>query len=216
MLTTLALLRWLALPIAGGEPVILFQEDFEQSLGERWQPVKFEALTDYQVVTENSNGCLQAVANGNAASALVVKVDFESSENLVLSWRWKISGCPTNGTDRQKATFDHAARVFVAFDTLIGPPRTINYVWANQAATNSVFDHPLTARSKFIALQSGNARAGEWLTEERDLAKDWKRLFGSKPMPAIAGIGVFTDSDGTRNPLTGWYDDIVLKPVPPE
>ena len=112
------------------------------------------------------------------------------------------------------ATFDHTARIFVAFDTFIGPPRTINYVWANQMGTNSVFDHPSSSRSKFIVVESGNEKAGQWLMEQRDLKKDWQRLFKSESMPKIVGVGVFTDSDGTRTSVTGWYDDIVIEGTP--
>lgn len=109
------------------------------------------------------------------------------------------------------ATFDHTARIFVAFDTFIGPPRTINYVWANQTATNSVFDHPNSSRSKFIVIENGNEKAGQWLVEQRDLKKDWQRLFKTDAMPKIVGVGVFTDSDGTKTSVTGWYDDIVIE-----
>jgi hypothetical protein len=77
--------------------------------------------------------------------------------------------------------------------------------------TNSVFDHPSSSRSKFIVLESGNAKAGQWVTEGRNLTEDWKRLFKNDKPPKIVGLGVFTDSDGTRTSVTGWYDDIVIE-----
>jgi hypothetical protein len=129
----------------------------------------------------------------------------------MFSWRWKISGCPAKGSDDKSATFDHPARVFIAFDSFIGPPYSINYVWANVAPTNSTFDHPDLSRARFIAVESGDARAGRWLAENRDLQKDWQRLFKDKKMPKIVAIGVFTDSDGTGKPVTAWYDDIALQ-----
>lgn len=189
---------------------VLFQEDFEKPLGERWKQVKFGEVTDYQIIHENSNGCLQAAAKGTA-SAFATKVEILPAAEMMIHWRWKISGCPTNGSEDKLATFDHTARVFVAFDTFIGPPKTINYVWANQLKTNSVFDHPSSSRSKFMVLESGNGKAGEWLVEQRDLKKDWQALFKTDAMPKIVGVGVFTDSDGTKTSVTGWYDDIVIE-----
>ena len=190
----------------------LFQEDFEKTVADRWKqlPFDFDPPTDYQVVVENSNACLRGYAKGDA-SAYVTKLNIASSNVTTFSWRWKISGCPTNGSDDKSKTFDHAGRVFVAFDTFIGPPYSINYVWANNAPTNSTFNHPMTSRSRFIVLQSGNARAGQWVNEKRDLKQDWQRLFNDKPIPNIVGIGLFTDSDGTKAPLTGWYDDLLLE-----
>jgi hypothetical protein len=130
---------------------------------------------------------------------------------MTIRWRWKISSCPTNGSEDKLATFDHTARIFVVFDTFIGAPRTINYVWANQVKTNSTFDHPSSSRSKFVVIESGNEKADRWLIEQRDLRKDWETLFKSEEVPKIVGLGVFTDSDGTSTAVTGWYDDIVIE-----
>jgi hypothetical protein len=198
------------LPVLAAEHTILFNEDFEKPLGDRWKQVKFGELTDYRIITENSNACLKATAN-STASAFATKLEVQPTAGTVIRWRWKISGCPTNGSEDKLATFDHTARIFVAFDTFIGPPRTINYVWANRMETNSIFDHPSSSRSRMIVLESGNGRAGQWVTEERDLAKDWQRLFKSEKIPKVVGLGVFTDSDGTRTSMTGWYDDIVIE-----
>ena len=194
----------------GADGKILFREDFSQPLGDRWKQVKFGSLTDYRIVTENSNACLKASAN-MTASALATKAGIQPARQTTIRWRWKIDSCPTNGSEDKLATFDHTARVFVAFDTFIGPPRTINYVWANRAKTNSTFDHPSSSRSKFIVLESGNEKTGRWLVEQRDLKKDWQTLFKSDSVPKIVGLGVFTDSDGTRASVTAWYDDIVVE-----
>jgi len=189
---------------------VLFNEDFEKPLGERWKQVKFGEPTDYRIITENSNACLQASAN-STSSALATRVDIKPAAQMSIHWRWKISACPAHGSENTLATFDHTARIFVAFDTFLGPPRTINYVWANQMKTNSTFGHPSSSRSRFIVLESGNEKAGQWLRERRDLRKDWETLFKDKSMPKIVGVGVFTDSDGTRTDVTGWYDDIVIE-----
>jgi hypothetical protein len=208
------LLCWCAFVTNAGEtnaPVrILFQETFDPPTTGRWEQVKFDDLTDYKIVTENSNACLLGIANGTA-SAFSTKLELRPASAMSFSWRWKIDRCPDNGTDDKAKTFDHSGRVFVAFDTFVGPPRVINYVWANHVATKAIFDHPLTSRAKFIAVRSGNTQAGKWLNEERDLTEDWRKLFPREKMPKIVGIGVFTDSDGTKVPITGWYDDILLK-----
>ena len=123
----------------------------------------------------------------------------------------KIDQIPPGGSDTDIKKFDHTARLFVAFKTLVGPPRTINYVWANETPVGKTFHHPNSGRARFIVLQSGNRRAGEWIAEERDLAADWKLLFGDDKPPAIVSLGFMTDSDGTKSTVTGGYDDIELR-----
>ena len=61
-----------------------------------------------------------------------------------------------------------------------------------------------------IVLQTGNQRAGEWITEEREVTADWRQLFGDRAMPKIVGIGVITDSENTGTHVTGWYQNLEL------
>ncbi len=140
----------------------------------------------------------------------MTKVELKPSSHLIARWRWKIDHVPTNSTDHISGSFDHSARIIIAFDTLIGPPRTVNYVWANQTKIGATFPHPFSGRAQMIALQTGNQRAGEWISEERDVTADWHRLFGEKAMPKIIAVGVITDSENTGCHVTGWYQRIEL------
>jgi hypothetical protein len=197
----------LTLTVARG--ATLFSEDFEKGLTKRWEPVKFEGTTDYAVVKEDGNSVLRARAEASA-SGLGLKFNFPVRAGTTLSWRWKIDKTSPGASEDAKKTFDHTARLFVAFKTAIGPPRTINYVWANQIAAGKTFNHPSSSRARFIVLESGNDKAGHWQKYSRDLKADWKQLFGDDDPPNIVGLGLMTDSDGTKATVTGFYDDLVI------
>jgi hypothetical protein len=188
---------------------VLFSEYFEQGVSNRWQQVKFGAPTDYHVVRDGTNCFLQASAD-KSCSAFSVKLNIKPPEKLTLRWRWKIDGVATNGSERVVSKFDHAARVFIAFDTFIGPPRSLDYIWGNEEKVGTILAHPLSGRTQLLVVESGNARAGKWISEERDVTADWKSCFGQKAMPKIIGIGVLTDGDSLGCKLTGDYADIEL------
>jgi hypothetical protein len=187
----------------------LFSEDFENGLSKRWEPVKFEGITEYTVVKDAGNSVLQAHAV-KSASGLGTKVEFAVKPNTTFSWRWKLDKTPPGATDDAKKSFDHAVRLFVAFKTSIGPPRTINYVWSRKTPVGKTFHHPSSGRARFIVLESGDGKAGQWLKESRDLYADWKTLFGNDDPPNVVSIGLMTDSDGTGSTVTGWYDDLAV------
>ena len=187
----------------------LFSEDFEKGLPKSWEPVKFEGQTQYTIAKDNGKSVLQARA-ASAASGLGTKVQILLKPNTTFSWRWKIDKTPPGGSDDTKKSFDHTARLFVAFKTSIGPPRTINYVWGNKTPVGKTFHHPSSGRARFIVLQNGDEKAGKWLIEKRDLHADWKMLFGNDDPPAIVSVGLMTDSDGTESTITGWYDDLLI------
>ena len=194
----------------GAAEQVLFAADFAKGISNGWQNVSFfKTPTEYKALREGTNGYAEAVAT-KTCSALSRKLDLAPPQKLTLRWRWRISGVATNGSERDLSRFDHAARVFVAFDTLVGPPRTINYLWANVEAPGTMLEHPKSGRAKLIAVESGPAKAGQWLAEERDVTADWKKAFPYRAMPKVVGIGLMTDSDSLGETLTGDYADIRL------
>jgi hypothetical protein len=193
---------------------VIFASHFEQGLKGRWQQVTFFGLkpTAYAVVADGTNFCLRASAT-NSDSALMAKVNLKPSPHLRVSWRWKIDRTPPGASDRTLRDYDHAARVIIAFDTFIGTPRSIDYFWANSEPVGTAMSHPLSGRTQMLAVESGNARAGEWIAEERDVTADWQRLFPGRTMPKIEAIGVMTDSDSTHGLVSASYENIELDVV---
>ena len=191
---------------------VLFASHFERGLTGRWVQEKFIfglKPTDYSVIPDGTNHCLRAAAT-NSNSALMVKLNLKPPAHLLLRWRWKIDHTPPGASDRVVHDYDHAARVIIAFDTFIGPPRSINYFWANSEPIGTTMPHPLMGRAQMLVLESGNGRAGEWISEERNVTADWRRLFPGRKMPRIVGIGVLTDTDSTHTQVLADYADMEL------
>jgi hypothetical protein len=207
LLVLFCLALWCGRAVAGQ---LLFSDHLDHGIGSGWQNVAFfKTPTDYQVHGDGTNFYVRAVAD-KSCSGLTTRLNLEPPRKLVLRWRWRIESVNTNGSERELDRFDHAARVFVAFDTLIGPPRSLNYLWGNVEPVGAVLPHPKSGRAELFVLESGNAKAGQWITEERDVTADWKKAFPDRAMPKIVGLGVMTDSDSLGKKLTGDYADIVL------
>ena len=129
-----------------------------------------------------------------------------------------------------KAGDDYAARIYVAF--ALDPDQSslwqrmrhktanamterelpgsaLNYIWANQAAPETMVPNPFAREARMIVLQSGNAHSGQWIEEERNILEDYKRAFGEPP-PEIIWIAIMTDTDNTGEETIAYYGDIVL------
>lgn len=208
-----SLMALLFLTLAVGRPAaetVLFAADFCNGMSQGWHNVAFfKTPTDYQICRDGTNFYLLGVAD-KTCSALSVKLKLPPAKKLKLRWRWRIAGVATNGSERELSKFDHAARVFVAFDTFIGPPYTLNYLWGNVEPPGTILAHPKSSRAQLIVLESGNAKAGKWVSEERDVTADWKMVFAGQPMPKMTGLGVMTDGDSLGQKLTGAYANIEL------
>jgi hypothetical protein len=61
-----------------------------------------------------------------------------------------------------------------------------------------------------IVTQNGNQRAGEWITEKRNVYEDYKNAFGEEPTN-ISGVAIMTDTDNTKKSATAYFGDIAFK-----
>lgn len=200
----------LSLCCARSAETLLFASNFSGGISNDWKNVElFKNLTAYSLEKVGTNYCVHAQAD-NSCSALTAKLDLKPAGKLILRWRWRIDGVATNGSDRELSRFDHAARVFVAFDTFIGPPRTLNYLWGDAERVGTMLEHPLTSRAKNFVVESGSAKAGSWVMEERDITADWQKAFPGRKMPKIEAVGMLTDGDSLKTKLSGDYADIEL------
>ena len=66
-----------------------------------------------------------------------------------------------------------------------------------------------------VVLESGNARAGSWVAESRDVEADFRAAFGlpeKAAVPAIDGVALSADTDQTGESVTAWFGDVRLEP----
>ena len=152
-----------------------------------------------------------------------------------LTWRWKVDHTLEKGDLGTKEGDDFAARVYVSFDVpaeslsftdrakmklaklIYGaelPAATICYVWDNRNPIGTSVWNPFSDRLRMVVLESGNARAGEWIAESRDLDADFRAAFGASwhgPTPAITGVAVSSDTDQTLESVNAWFGDLRLE-----
>lgn len=203
-----------------------------RGLPENWKPMTFsniDALTSYSLIRDDNRTVLQAHSQ-NAASGLIRHLRVDPRKYPCLQWSWKIDHVLEKGNVKTKAGDDYAARLYVAFafepdqsglwqrmrhktanmftDQEL-PGSALNYIWANKAAPETIVPNPFAREARMVVLQSGNARSGQWIKQERNIVKDYQRAFGRQP-PEIIGIGLMTDTDNTGEETTAYYGDIIL------
>lgn len=170
-----------------------------------WSDKKFRGKTDYSF----DQGALKAHSAGGA-SGKIRKLSVDPRQYPKLSWSWRIDHALKKEDIASKQGDDFAARVYVVFPrALFWRMRAINYVWAGKMPKGSHAPSPHTGNVVVVAVESGDAKAGSWVFEERDIYEDYKRFFGEDP-PRVGGIAVMTDTDDTREETTAWYGDITL------
>ena len=160
------------------------------------------------------NGVMAVEAHAVKSMALLARpLDIDLATTPVLCWRWRIDAPLKNADMATKAGDDYPVRVYAVVDGGLLGWRTlaVNYVWASARPAGSAWPNAYASQAKMLALQSGSARAGEWITDRRDLVSDFQRLHGASPA-VIHGLAIMTDCDDVGQPMEGWYGEIRVHP----
>jgi len=186
-------------------------DDFEHGLRDGWREKRFQGRTTYAVVPEGEGHALRADAV-RTASGLIFDVEFDPAEYPILTWRWKVENLVAASDPTRKAGDDYPARVYVIFPHWFFPKtRSLNYIWATDFPVDKPIPNPFTGNAVMIAVESGPAKVGRWVTERRDIVADFRAAFGEDP-PKAGAIAVMTDTDQTGERAVAWYDDLRLAP----
>ena len=174
-----------------------------------WESKVFKGSTDYHLVQDNGRTVIRAHSHGTA-SGLFKKVKLDPLRFRYLRWSWKIAGTVKKGDEKSKEGDDYAARVYVVFPgRFFWQTRAINYIWANRLPIGQSIPNAFTSNAMMVAVESGPAKSGQWLTEQRDILADYRRLFGEEPRQ-VGAIAIMTDTDNTGGKATAWYGEISI------
>ena len=209
-LSIFAVLLLAAQPAHAGPLVLAWPAPADSVESGGWEVEEFDGETRYRVVELDGRRVLEADSEA-AASSLYLEREIDVTATPILEWSWRIEKPLAVADERTKDGDDYAARLYVVApgEGMFGLPRAINYVWANQAAVGDSWPNPFTAKVMMVAVDSGEAHAGDWRTHRRNVRTDFLRLF-EREVEEIEGIAVMTDSDNSGLGARAWYGEIAF------
>ena len=194
-----------------------------------------KAPTKYSIVELGGARVLKVEADesyGNLVHAMRV----QASDASVLAWRWRVdhlvdgadltvrSGedspaklCVFFGFDGAKLSFGERTKLALARSSTGEdvPTQSLCYVWDNKLPVDTGMASVFTKRIRFIVLQSGSAKVGQWVAQKRNVVADYQRMFGDESegkVPEVTGVSVSADSDNTHGHGLAYFGDITLTP----
>jgi hypothetical protein len=161
-------------------------------------------------VKSDGEGYLEAKADKTAVT-IAKAFTYELKEYPLLHWEWKAVVLPEGGDERYKKTGDSAAGIYVIFSGLL--PKNIKYVWSSSLPVGTNTKSPYTGRTEIVVLQNNSSPLETWVSEEVNVYKDYRRLFGEEPSE-VQGIGIMTDSDNTKSIALAHYRRLSVSKTP--
>ena len=186
--------------------------DFQEGWEENWVERKFAGPpATFEMVEEDADSVLQVTTN-RSGSALWHSLNVNPTGRATLSWRWKIEDTlPDDTPERKKIGDDYVARLFLVFEPHLVNWRTraICYVWAAKEPPGSIYRSPYSNSVGIIVVQSGKEKRGDWVLENREIVKDYRKVFGKAP-EFLTAVVIMVDTDNTNRSALTFFDDIIL------
>jgi hypothetical protein len=168
---------------------------------------------DFKVVDNDGRPVLHLKsANEGSTINREVKGRVNLKETPILEWSWKMVMLPKGGDSCKKATDDQAGQVFVMWPRFPEAVRSriIGYVWDTTQPIGTVCKSEKTGMVTYIVVRSGPADVGKWLSERRNVAEDFKKIYGEEPdNPGAVSISI--DSNDTNSTAESYMGPILFK-----
>jgi len=137
-------------------------------------------------------------------------------ETPILSWKVRAHKLPKNANEKSGDLNDSVASIYVVFDmgriALVKKvPKSIRYTWSSTLPEGET-GSKLFGNQQIIVVESGDEKTGQWVTFERNLIEDYRRMFGDDPPRHPLAILILSDGNSTDSYVRADYDDIMLKP----
>ncbi len=183
-----------------------------------------EAYRTYSIKQEGNNRFLRATSYRSSIQ-IAKRVNWHLSSFPVLSWQWRVHRVPRGANEQKRGRNDSAAAVYVVFlrteipyvSWRYQPINFIKYVWSTSLPTMRVINKikkkigATLYEGRFIVLQSGKEKIGQWITERRNVIRDYRMAFGKTPEKNPVLVAILTDSNDTKSSAIADYDTIVIK-----
>jgi hypothetical protein len=182
---------------------------FSQNDISGWEIRVFAGATSYQLTLVDGKQVLAADSR-QSGSMFYKKIRVDLEQTPILNWSWRKEHEIDPGNELDQKGDDYVARIYVVKSERLIWWKTIalNYVWSYQHKRKDVWDNPFAGRnSKMLAQRDASDPTGVWFTERRNVAMDFKRLFG-KDIRQIDGVAIMTDSDNSGLNARALYGDI--------
>ena len=145
-------------------------------------------------------------------STIAKEVQADLAATPILAWQWRVLSLPQRADLRNRATSDAGGHIFAVWPRFPAfvRSRLIGYVWDPALPIGTVIPSRKTGTVTFIVVRRGEAGLGQWQDDRRNVAEDYRTVFGeaAPPLPALA---LSIDTNDTRSQAEAMFGRIELR-----
>jgi hypothetical protein len=153
----------------------------------------------------------------NDAFGIKKEFSFDIRKYPYLTWRWKATRLPKGGDIRKRETDDQAGQIYVLFPRFPAMinTRSVGYIWDAATPVGTSGTSTAYSKMKYVVLQTGTEKLGQWIWETRNVYEDYKKYFQENP-PEVGAVLLYINTQHTQSSAEIFYGDIFFSTQPPK
>ncbi|HKW90837.1 MAG TPA: DUF3047 domain-containing protein [Methylomirabilota bacterium] len=167
---------------------------------------------DFAIVEDAGRRALR-MRSADDHSTIAKSVEVSLEVTPVLAWQWRMIQQPAGADLRKRETSDAAGHLFAVWPRFPAflRSRLIGYIWDPVLPVGTVLSSQKTGTVTYIVARSGAGQQGQWVDEQRDVARDHAMLFGESAatLPILA---LSIDTNDTRATAETLFGRIEFRP----
>lgn len=197
-----------------------WSEDFNKSesdgLPANWQEEgsKFGVPeTKCKVIKSSDGTTVLQIKCDKSTGGVIVAPKVNLNKTPIMRWRWRLLSYPNGADGRNPKKDDQPVGIYLGMEDGFLKKKSIAYRWED--LTPKGFEGTVTyARIltvHYITMRDNKTKAGEWVTETRNVAEDFKRVYGK--VPKKFALSVIGNSQYTKSHTVAELDFIEFLPA---
>jgi len=165
------------------------------------KPAVFSVRAD----TGSSEHFLHVEADRATGNLMTRIADVDLAKTPVLRWRWRATALPRGADGRVKAKDDQVIAIYVGSGTTLNN-KSVSYRWdtetPREAEGNVTYGMGGVKVRWYTLRNKADAEGGQWFTEERNVAEDFRKAWGFCPEKiylSVSSNSQYTGSSGAAD-----------------
>ncbi len=155
----------------------------------------------FSLEEEGGEYFLHMEADSASGSLLTTVKGVDISKTPILRWRWRVDTFPDGGDGREKKKDDQAIGIYVGSGSMLSN-KSVSYRWDTDtpagAEGEAVYGGGIAKIKWYTVRNEKDPESGQWVVEERNVAKDFREAWGNDPGKIYLSITCNSQYTGTK------------------
>jgi len=168
-----------------------------------WKEYVFNKKSEYKVEPD-SNGEMVLHATSQGGYSIIFKVvNIPLEARPILAWEWRALKFPTKknrknlGDENENDFSIRICPIFGKNNPLVTD--IVHYIWDDYFPVGTHAASPYSKNVRMLVVTNGKPTTSkEWVTVKRDVARDYRQLFGNVHFSNLKAIAIISNSDDTQ------------------